>query len=391
MSRATGITGELDLAAGPAPGLPGPDALVVSTDRITKTYGRRAAVNEVSLGVERGEVYGLLGPNGAGKTTTLRLLLGLVRPTSGSALVCGAAPGSSASLHAVGALIEEPAHYPYLSGRDNLRVLARSTGTPRARVEEVLERVGLLPRAGDKVRTYSLGMRQRLGVAGALLKDPDVLILDEPTNGLDPQGVVQMRQLIRSLGDGDRTVVLSSHMLAEVEQVCDRVGVIRDGLLIAQGPVSQLRGAQVLHVRADPIGHAREVVLREPAVEAAEISDDTLVVHAPAEHAAHLNALLVEQGIAVSHLALHQRSLEDVFLDMTGDDGDFADEAHDDDRRPVHAVTHHDLGGRDGDPGAGNGGNGDRGGDGGDRADHGNGDRGDNGGGHGGSGHGSPP
>jgi ABC-2 type transport system ATP-binding protein len=271
-------------------------------------------------------VYGLLGPNGAGKTTTLRLLLGLIRPTSGTAVVCNAAPGSPASLTAVGALVEEPAQYPYLSGRDNLRVLARYSNVARPRVDEVLDLVGLTPRACDKVRTYSLGMRQRLGVAAALLKNPDVLILDEPTNGLDPQGVAQMRNLIRNLGSGDRTVVLSSHMLAEVEQVCDRVGVIRDGVLIAQGPVTQLRGSEALHIRAEPMEHARDVVLREHAVEAADIQDGTLVVKAPPEAAARLNTVLVEQGIAVSHLSMHQRSLEDVFLDMTGDDTDPADE-----------------------------------------------------------------
>jgi ABC-2 type transport system ATP-binding protein len=326
MARGTGITGELDLADDRPPALPGPDELVISTDRLTKTYGPRDAIHEVSLGVQRGEVYGLLGPNGAGKTTTLRLLLGLIRPTSGTAVVCDAAPGTPASLAAIGSLVEEPAQYPYLSGRDNLRVLARYSDVPKARVDEVLERVGLTSRARDKVRTYSLGMRQRLGVAAALLKDPDVLILDEPTNGLDPQGVAQMRNLIRTLGSGDRTVVLSSHMLAEVEQVCDRVGVIREGLLIAQGPVTQLRGAEVLHIRAEPIAHARDVVLRESAVEAADIRDDTLEVKAPAEAAARLNTVLVEQGIAVSHLSMHQRSLEDVFLDMTGDDTDPADE-----------------------------------------------------------------
>ncbi|HSK91874.1 MAG TPA: ABC transporter ATP-binding protein [Euzebyales bacterium] len=321
MARGTGITGELDLADDEPPPLPAPDAVVISTDRLTKTYGSRAAVHELSIAVQQGEVYGLLGPNGAGKTTTLRMLLGLVRPTSGSATVCEARPGSSASLAAVGSLVEEPALYPYLSGRDNLRVLARYSAVHTSRVDEVLDRVALLPRAGDKVRTYSLGMRQRLGVAAALLKDPAVLILDEPTNGLDPQGMAQMRRLIRELGTGDRTVVLSSHLLSEVEQVCDRVGVIREGILIAQGPVSQLRGAEALHIVADQPDHARDVLLRErDVVEAVEVDGDRLVVTAPADAAAHLNAVLVEQGVAVSHLTMHQRSLEDVFLDMTGEE-----------------------------------------------------------------------
>ena len=319
MSGEADVTGELDPVRGPD-GLPGPDDLVISTDRLTKTYGPRDAVHELSISVRRGEVYGLLGPNGAGKTTTLRLLLGLVRPTSGGAVVCGAGPGTSASLRTIGALVEEPAHYPYLSGRDNLRVLARYSNVPAPRIEEVLDLVGLLPRAGDKTRTYSLGMRQRLGVAAALLKDPAVLILDEPTNGLDPQGMARMRELIRELG-GERTIILSSHMLAEVEQVCDRVGVIREGKLIAQGPVSELRGAQALHIRAEPLDRARDLVLAHHEVEAADVRDGTLVVVTSPDAVARLNTLLVEGGVAVSHLSLQRRSLEDAFMEMTGGGG----------------------------------------------------------------------
>jgi ABC-type multidrug transport system ATPase subunit len=312
-----------DRAPGPSagtdrtPALPTPDSGVVVTNQLTKTYGPRDAVHELSLTVQRGEVYGLLGPNGAGKTTTLRMLLGLVRPTSGSALVYGEPPGSTASLANVGALVEEPAHYPYLSGRDNLRVLARYCASPYERIDEVLDLVGLLPRAADRVRTYSLGMRQRLGVAAALLKDPALLILDEPTNGLDPQGMAQMRRLIRHLGSGDRTVLLSSHLLGEVEQVCDRIGVIRDGRLVAQGPVAQLRGAEAVHVVADPVERARQVLAVHTAVSEVVDRDGTLVVAAPSDAAADLNAALVTAGIAVHHLSVRQRSLEDVFLDMT--------------------------------------------------------------------------
>jgi ABC-type multidrug transport system ATPase subunit len=318
MTPRAGITGELDVGGDPPPALPAPDAMVITTDRLTKTYGPRDAVHELSIGVQRGEVYGLLGPNGAGKTTTLRMLLGLVRPSSGTATVCGAQPGSPDSLARVGSLVEEPALYPYLSGRDNLRVLSRYSGVPKARIAEVLDMVGLTPRAGDKVRTYSLGMRQRLGVAAALLKDPAVLILDEPTNGLDPQGVAQMRTLIRDVGTGQRTVVLSSHMLREVEQVCDRVGVIREGRLVAQGPVSQLRGAQALHIVVEPVARALDVIARTHLAESVDVIDDTLVVAAPAEAAAKLNTALVEHGVAVSHLSMQQRSLEEVFFDMTG-------------------------------------------------------------------------
>jgi ABC-2 type transport system ATP-binding protein len=315
----SGLTGEFDFADEHPPELPAPETLVVATDRLTKTYGRRDAVHDLSIDVLQGEVYGLLGPNGAGKTTTLRMLLGLVRPTSGAALVCDARPGSPASLARVGALVEEPALYPYLSGRDNLRVLARYSKSPRGRIDEVLELVGLAPRARDKVSTFSLGMRQRLGVAAALLKNPDVLILDEPTNGLDPQGMAQMQRLISTLGTGERTVVLSSHMLREVEQVCDRVGVIKDGVLIAQGPVSQLRGAQVLHIVVDQVDRACDVLERIRYIDAVTAVGDTLVIDAPPDAAAHLNTALVEHGIAVSHLSLEQRSLEDVFFDMTSE------------------------------------------------------------------------
>ena len=319
MSNPPDITGELDLSHGARVAVPTPRSGVVVADRLTKTYGARDAVHELSFTVQRGEVYGLLGPNGAGKTTTMRMLLGLARPTSGSVLVLNARPGTTASLRGVGSLVEEPALYPYMSGRDNLRVLARYTGSPRTRVDEVLDLVGLLPRAKDKVRTYSLGMRQRLGVAAALLKDPELLVLDEPTNGLDPQGMAQMRRLIQELGTGDRTVVLSSHLLTEVEQVCDRVGVIREGQLVAQGSVEQLRGAQAVHIVADPIDRARRLLLEHPDVDDVRVADGTLVVDAPLEAAAELNSTLVAADIAVSHLSVQRRALEDVFLAMTSD------------------------------------------------------------------------
>ncbi|HTE60937.1 MAG TPA: ATP-binding cassette domain-containing protein, partial [Solirubrobacteraceae bacterium] len=188
--------------------------LVIETRGLTKRYGDAiVAVDDLELRVRRGEVYGFLGPNGAGKTTTLRMLLGLVRPTSGTAAVLGAPPGSPEGLARIGALVEAPAFYPYLSGRDNLRVLAGYAGVPEDRVEAVLDEVRLSDRAADRSSTYSLGMKQRLGVAAALLKDPELLILDEPTNGLDPGGMAEMRAFIRSLGEGGRTVVLSSHLM----------------------------------------------------------------------------------------------------------------------------------------------------------------------------------
>src|SRR5918998_6620592 len=213
---------------------------LVETNGLSKTYGAVTAVDQVSLSVWRGEVYGFLGPNGAGKTTTLRMLTGLARPTAGSATVHGDQPGSPRALARTGVLIEAPRFYPYLSGRDNLRVVARYAGVPDRRVEAALDTVDLAGRGGDRYAGYSLGMKQRLGVAAALLKDPELLILDEPTNGLDPAGMADVRMLIRRLGAAGCTVLFSSHLLAEVEQVCDRVGVIFQGRLVAEGRVADL-------------------------------------------------------------------------------------------------------------------------------------------------------
>jgi ABC-2 type transport system ATP-binding protein len=228
---------------------------LVETDDLTKTYrGGITAVDRVSLTVWRGEIYGFLGPNGAGKTTTLRMLAGLITPTGGSASVHGDRPGSPRALARTGALIESPGFYPYLSGRDNLRVVARYAGVGDRRVEAVLETVDLADRGGDRYTGYSLGMKQRLGVAAALLKDPELLILDEPTNGLDPAGMRDMRALIRDLGDRGHTVLLSSHLLGEVQQLCDRVGVISNGTLLAESTVLELRGRAGLLVAAEPAG-----------------------------------------------------------------------------------------------------------------------------------------
>src|SRR5438477_110768 len=208
--------------------------LAVETHGLTKRYRTGVlAVSDLNLSVRTGEVYGFLGPNGAGKTTTLRMLSGLLHPTSGTAVVAGASPGSPLSLTRMGAMVETPAFYPYLSGLDNLRVVARYGGVPASRIDPALEQVDMTDRARHKFKTYSTGMKQRLGVASALLKDPQLLILDEPTSGLDPQGTVEMRELIKDLRQGGRTVLLSSHLLNEVELTCDRVGVIARGSLLA--------------------------------------------------------------------------------------------------------------------------------------------------------------
>lgn len=291
---------------------------LVETRGLTKRYGSLTAVSDLNLNVRRGEVYGFLGPNGAGKTTTLRMLLGLIRPSSGDATVIGGSPGTPDSLERVGALVESPAFYPYLSGRDNLRVMARYSGVGKDRIGEVLDQVELSERAKDKFRKYSLGMKQRLGVAAALLKDPELLILDEPTNGLDPKGMADMRRLIRTLGTGDRTVLLSSHLLGEVEQICDRVGVIQKGKLVAQGTVSELRGREGLLVRAEPVEYAHEIAKRLAGVEEVKETDGMLRLTTDPGRAAEINAKLVSAGLRVSEIRPSEQSLEEVFLELTG-------------------------------------------------------------------------
>jgi ABC-type multidrug transport system ATPase subunit len=300
----------------------GTDVLVETRD-LTKRYGPHiVAVNRVSLTVRRGEVYGFLGPNGAGKTTTMRMLLGLLRPTSGAASVLGRQPGHPESLARVGALVESPAFYPYLSGRDNLRVIARYAGVPKERIDGVLELVDLMDRARDKFATYSLGMKQRLGVAAALLKDPELLILDEPTNGLDPSGMADMRDLIRSLGSGERTVLLSSHLLGEVEQICDRVGVLSRGRLIAESTVEELRGKGALLVSAKPLDRARAHVAQLLGAERVEVLDGTLRLDADPSAAGRINRELVGANIEVTELRPVERTLEEVFLEMTVQKGE---------------------------------------------------------------------
>ncbi|MFS8478078.1 MAG: ABC transporter ATP-binding protein [Micromonosporaceae bacterium] len=287
---------------------------IVVTTGLTKRYGDRAAVDRVSLTVRRGEVNGFLGPNGAGKTTTLRMLLGLVRPTSGQARVLGHRPGSPAALARIGALVEGPGFYPYLSGRDNLRVLARHARRDQVAVAAALEQVDLTARAGDRFRSYSLGMKQRLGVAAALLGQPDLLVLDEPTNGLDPAGMADMRDLIRSLADQGHTVLLSSHLLGEVQQICDQVGVISGGRLLAESTIGELRGEAALLVRAEPLATAATVAQRVVGADRVSTVDGALRVSAGAERAPELIRALVRADVAVREIRPQERTLEDVFF-----------------------------------------------------------------------------
>ena len=296
---------------------------VVETSGLTKVYGKSiVAVDRLDLSVYRGEVYGFLGPNGAGKTTTLRMLLGLITPTGGSAKVMGAAPGTPASMVKVGAIVETPAFYPYMTGYDNLRLLATYCGVPLARVDATLEQVELTPRARHKFSTYSLGMKQRLGIAAALLKEPDLLILDEPTNGLDPQGMADVRNLIIELGKGERTVLISSHLLGEVELMCTRVGVIRKGKIVAEGTIDELKGAATLTVRGTPAELARTVLTTDAGAEnVKDLGDGSFSVKVDLARTAEINQHLVQAGVAVSELRAGERSLEEIFMELTGTEG----------------------------------------------------------------------
>ncbi|WP_433670131.1 ABC transporter ATP-binding protein [Nocardia sp. CA-136227] len=290
---------------------------IAVTDRLTKRYGPHTAVDAVSMSVRRGEIYGFLGPNGAGKTTTLRMLAGLIRPDSGAATVLGRAPGDPDALRRMGVLIEGPGFYPYLSGRDNLRVLARYRGVGDDAVADALARVDLSARGKDRFRTYSLGMKQRLGVAAALLGHPDLLILDEPTNGLDPAGMADMRELITGLAADGHTVVLSSHLLSEVQEICDRVGVISDGRLLTESTVRDLRGTASLLVRAEPLDLAFPAVRAVAGERSALLTAAGIRVDAGAAEAPAVARAVVEAGADLLELRSDEKSLEEVFFEMT--------------------------------------------------------------------------
>ena len=302
--------------------MPRRSATLVETRELSKQYsGGVLAVDGLSLTIRAGEVFGLLGPNGAGKTTFLRMLTGLIKPTSGNATVADGSPGSAHSLSRVGAMIEAPAFWPYLSGRDNLRLLARYCGLPDTRVTAVLDEVAMTEHAHRAAGTYSTGMKQRLGVAAALLKDPALLILDEPTNGLDPQGMVEFRNLIKNLGTGDRTVLLSSHLLNEVEQICTRIGVIRRGTLVTEGTIDEIRGGTELIVRAQPADQARLVLEKTYGADHVTVRDGAFSLRVDMSQTASIAKSLVMSGIDVTELRPAERSLEDVFIELTGTEG----------------------------------------------------------------------
>ena len=301
--------------------------LAIATRGLTKRFGARAAVDDLDLVVPRGSVYGFLGPNGSGKTTTIRMLLGLVRPSAGTSSLLGQPipQGAQVVLPRVGSLVEGPAFHPYLSGRANLQRLdaADLTADPRTsrqRIDAALDRVGLLATAGKRYRAYSLGMRQRLAIAAALLMPRELLVLDEPTNGLDPQGTREVRHLVASLASDGATVFVSSHLLSEVEQMCTHLGVMSDGRLVAQGSTSEVRGGTAPTAR----------VLTEQRSVAARIMtelglDDVQAVPGGVRGTPDglapetIVAALVEGGVGVKEFTVTSPSLEDLFVSLTGE------------------------------------------------------------------------
>jgi ABC-type multidrug transport system ATPase subunit len=302
---------------------------ILRAEGLSKRYGRIDAVADISLRLFQGEVFSLLGPNGSGKSTTVGMILGLVRPTKGRVVAFGSdmALRPWPALRRMAAVIETPAFYPYLSGYDNLKALAIMLGDiPGARIDEMLELVGLRDRARDKYKTYSLGMKQRLGIASTLLRDPDLIILDEPTNGLDPAGTAEVRDLIPRLARQGRCVFLCSHLLHEVQQVSDRVGILKRGRLVAQGTVGELlRRGQSLRLRADDNAALARALSKIEWASRVESQDGFLRVTVPAERSAELNKTLASQEIYLSELAPWETDLESVFLELT--DEELKDEA----------------------------------------------------------------
>ncbi len=296
---------------------------ILKVEGLKKRIGKRTLVQDISFQVEAGEIFGFLGPNGAGKTTTIRMLVGLIRPTSGTVHIAGYDIRRQflQAIRHVGCIVENPELYPYLSGRENLELFARMSSVPTERIDEVVQMVELSDRIEDKVKTYSLGMRQRLGIAQALLAQPKLLILDEPTNGLDPAGIREMRQFIRRLSREEGiSIFISSHILHEVQLLCDRVAIIDHGKMIWTGPVDQLLDRDMrVEWELEPIESGMKLLRSLPYVTACEQKEQNrIVTHFSEEKIDEANRLLIKEGIAVTSIRRENYTLEDVFLKMTG-------------------------------------------------------------------------
>ena len=297
-------------------------AAIISAENLTKKYGELVAVDHVSFEIPAGAITGFVGPNGAGKTTTIRMLLGLVKPSAGNARILEhSITEPEAYLPFVGAMIEGPAFYPALSGRENLRVLARLGDFPYERVEELLELVGLADRATSKFKTYSLGMKQRLGIAAALLPNPKVLILDEPVNGLDPAGIHEVRNLLRSLADSGISIFVSSHILSELEVIADHLVVVDHGKVLFQGATKDLLAAHKPRLAVKGSSPTDLRLLQDIAIAVgftSEISDEQLVITAPESFAGELNKRAFASGITLTLLQVTRPTLEESFFEITG-------------------------------------------------------------------------
>ena len=310
----------------PISAAPGQQPYVLRTQQLTKLYGQRHAVDHLDLTVRAGEIFGFLGPNGAGKTTTIRMILGLITPTSGHIELFG----QDASMHArkvlprVGALIETPALYLHMNARRNLRAFgAVLGGVSNRRIDEVLDLMDLRSRQKDRVRTYSLGMKQRLGIAVALLHDPDLLILDEPANGLDPAGIVEIRDILRRLAATGKTILISSHILPEIQQISDRVAIISHGQLKQEATVDELISQYSPHqwnIRVDRPAEAFSLIRAQSWGRAAHLEPDgTLITPAPNNQISYLSRMLIQAGFIPELIMPYNPPFEEIFLRLTGD------------------------------------------------------------------------
>jgi ABC-2 type transport system ATP-binding protein len=296
--------------------------VVLRTTGLTKKFGKRTAVNNLNLEIRRGEVFGFLGPNGSGNSTTVSMIVGLIKPTSGSVNAFGLDLNGHywEIMRKIGATIETPAFYPYMSGWDNLECFATAIGgIPDSKITEVLERVNLLERAKDRYKQYSLGMKQRLAIAAALLRDPEIIILDEPTNGLDPAGYKEVRDLIPLLASENRSVILCSHLLHEVELVCDRVAIIKQGNVIAcESMQTLLAKGQVLQIKVENPQQAISVLQKETWIKSIVEKDGYLLIDVPKEESQHVSKILAGNNIFVSEISVKSSDLESIFLELTG-------------------------------------------------------------------------
>ena len=292
---------------------------ILKINNLNKIYNKRVhAVKNVSFEIKKGNVYGILGPNGSGKSTTLGIVLNVVNKTSGDFEWFGGKVETHDALKKVGAIIERPNFYPYMTAKENLELVCKIKGTPFSKVTEKLELVGLLDRQNDKFRTYSLGMKQRLAIASALLNDPEILILDEPTNGLDPQGIRQIRDIIRVIASHGTTILLASHLLDEVQKVCSHVVVLRKGEMLYQGSVNDMIASNsFFELKANDISKLKMVLQSHPAVEKIVDEEDKILVYVKQDiPSAELNAYLFEQKIVLEHLVKRKNSLEEQFLEL---------------------------------------------------------------------------